>query len=67
MRKDDKTRLSHMLSAAREAQAFVGNKTRASIHPLLYLISKTSWNQNDSTPSAISIDSQFPVRIVFFS
>ena len=31
MQKDDKIRLSHMLSAAREAQAFVRNETRASI------------------------------------
>jgi uncharacterized protein with HEPN domain len=31
MQKDDEIRLSHMLSAAREAQAFVQNQTRASI------------------------------------
>lgn len=31
MQNDDEIRLTHMLSAAREAQAFVGNKTRASI------------------------------------
>jgi uncharacterized protein with HEPN domain len=31
MQKDDKIRLTHMLSAAREARAFVKNETRASI------------------------------------
>ena len=31
MQKDDEIRLSHMLSAAQEAQAFVRNETRASI------------------------------------
>ena len=31
MQKDDKIRLTHMLSAAREARAFVRNETRASI------------------------------------
>ena len=31
MQKDDKIRLSHMLSAAREAQSFTQNETRASI------------------------------------
>ena len=31
MQKDDEIRLNHMLSAAREAQAFVRNETRASI------------------------------------
>ena len=31
MQKDDKIRLSHMLSAAREAQSFTRNETRASI------------------------------------
>ena len=31
MQKDDKIRISHMLSAAREAQSFTRNETRASI------------------------------------
>ncbi len=31
MQKDDKIRLSHMLSAAREARSFARNETRASI------------------------------------
>ena len=38
MQKDDEIRLSHMLSAAREAQAFVQNETRASIEKDLTLI-----------------------------
>ena len=31
MQKDDEIRLTHMLSAAREAQAFIRDETRASI------------------------------------